>query len=576
MSARRGVFVFVLLIVLIGAAAVLYSLTSRTGGPVAPSSMVLDFDVPSNLEECEMPFGPFSFAGFRSDRLTVWDVVHGIRRAAIDDRVEALVLHVDGIDWGWAKIAEVRDALRAFRESGKPIFASVSGGGEAEYLLASVANRICMPPTAMLQLNGLTASAIFMRGAFDKFGLAPNFQHVGRYKSAVETYTDTGFSPSGRAALEAILDDEYALLVDSLASARRLSADSVRALLDMGPWDAAEARERGLVDTLLHDLDVDSLAARVGGKHLSSMSLSRYVWRLSESPTAARIAMVVASGTIAEGRSRESPTDGRIVGSETLIEALRDARERRSVRAIILRIDSPGGSSDASDDIWREVARCRARKPVVVSMSDLAASGGYYIAMGGTPILAQPSTLTGSIGVYGGKLDIRGLFAKLGLSVESLSRGPHAQMLSPFESFTPEEKAIYQRHLDRFYATFLSRVAKSRGMGVEAVDSVAQGRVWTGLSARPRGLVDRFGGIEEAIAEARTRALIGRNADVVVDTYPRPEGSLFARAFAGLFNGGGTDQSLVDLPPVVQAWLAAARFPAGSGVALMPCLLEIR
>jgi len=575
-SARRGLFVFVLLIALIGVAAVLYSLTSRIGGPAGPSTMVLDFDVPSRLEEGEPPFQPFLFAGLRSDRLTVWDVVHGVRRAATDDRVQALVLHVDGIDWGWAKIAEVRDALRAFRQSGKPILASVTAGGEPEYLLASVANRICMPPTATLQLNGLTASAIFMRGAFDKFGIAPNFLHVGRYKSAVETYTGTSLSPSGRAALEALLDDQYGLLVDSLATARGLTADSVRALLDRGPWDAAEARDLGLVDTLLHDIDVDSVASRLGGKHLASMSLSRYVWRLSESPTAQHIAMVVASGTIAEGRSRESPTDGRIVGSETLIEALRDARERHSVRAIILRIDSPGGSSDASDDIWREVARCRDRKPVVVSMSDLAASGGYYIAMGGTPILAQPSTITGSIGVYGGKFNIRGLFQKLGLSVESLSRGPHAEMLSPFENFTPEETAIYQHHLDRFYATFLSRVAKSRGMAVEAVDSVAQGRVWTGLSARPRGLVDRFGGIEEAIAEARTRALIGKSADVVVDVYPRAEGSILARAAAGLFDDGGSDRNRVELPPVVQAWLAAAHFPAGSGLALMPCLIEIR
>jgi protease IV len=167
------------------------------------------------------------------------------------------------------------------------------------------------------------------------------------------------------------------------------------------------------------------------------------------------------------------------------------------------------------------------------------------------------------------------LFQKLGLSVESLSRGPHAEMLSPFENFTPEETAIYQRHLDRFYTTFLSRVARSRGMAIEAVDSIAQGRVWTGLSARPRGLVDRFGGIEEAIAEARARALIGRSAEVIIDTYPRSEGSFLARAVAGMFDGSN-DESRVELPPVVQAWLAAARFPAGSGLALMPCLIQIR
>ncbi|HTK32361.1 MAG TPA: signal peptide peptidase SppA [Candidatus Saccharimonadaceae bacterium] len=576
MKARRGFWVFVLIVVLFGISMALYSWTARPTTLVRPSKIVLRFDAPSSLEESAPPSGAFALDVFRRNRMTVWDVVHGLRRAAHDDAVRSVVIHVDGIDWGWAKIADVRSALCEFRAAGKPIYASWSGGGEPEYLLASVADRVAVPPTVAVQLDGLEMTTMYFRGGLDKLGVSPNFASVGKYKAAVEAYTRTRASDPARASLEGVLDETYSLLVDTLAASRGMSPDTLRARLEGGPWDAAEARSLGLIDTVLHVDDLDSLAMRRAGTGADMQSLTRYVDGLDEPVGAPHLAMVVASGAIAGGRSRESATDGRIVGAESLIEDLRAARERSSVRAIILRIDSPGGDADAADAIWREVQRCRQAKPVVVSMSDYAASGGYYIAMGGAPIIAQPATLTGSIGVFGGKFNVAGLFAKLGLGLETYQRGAHAGMWSPFEDFTPEEAALYQRHLERFYQLFLGRVAAGRHMATADVDSVAQGRVWTGLAAKPRGLVDHLGGIEEAIAEARIAAHLKRGSDVVLDLYPRDERRIWQRAFAGWFDDPDESALARALPPELRTLAAAAQFPAGSVLALMPFTIRIR
>jgi len=576
MSVRRRVLIgLILFLALFGLiVSIPIACLSRRAPP--PTPVVLRFDVPSQINECELPGRSFPFAALRGTNPTLFEIERAIRHAAVDDDVRALVLHIDGIDWGWAKIAEMREAVRAFRRTGKPVYADLSAGGEREYLLASAAGRICSPPGALLSIDGLAATALFFRGTLDKLGIKPNFGHAGIYKSAVESYTRNDLSPPAREALDAVLDDDYGILVDTLAAARHVSPDSMRALIDGGPYDAPDARAAGLVDTLMYAADVDSMARRRGSKRLGTISMSRYLDQLDEGGMGPHIGLVVASGTIADGKSRETASDGRVAGAETVIDALHDARTRRAIRAIVLRIDSPGGEGPASDAIWREVEHCRRAKPVIVSMGDYAASGGYFIAMGARDIIAEPATLTGSIGVFGGKFNILGLLRKFGLNVETISRGRHAEMLSPYTDFTPEEEARFQRHLDSFYQVFVGRVATARKMTPSAVDSIGQGRVWTGHAASKLGLVDGLGGLEEAISLARRRAKIAADEDVVVDVFPRPRHDFLTRMIAGLWDDNSSSDMLALIPPAARMWIAAANLPPGTVLALMPFTIDVR
>lgn len=576
MSSRRGALGLVFVLVLLGAIGLLAVTRIRRPLDVPIDHRVLVFDVPAQLPEAPTPYLPFSLQSFRREPLTLRDVTAGLRRAAGDGTVDALVLHVADVEWGWARVAEFRDALADFRAEGKPVFVSLAGGGEQAYLVASAASVVAMPPTAVLQLDGLTMSATFLRGTYDKLGITPNFAHVGEFKSAVETYTRTGFSPPARVALESLLDDEFGLLVDSLATSRGLTPDSVRSLIDEGPFTAIAARRAGLLDTLLDEPSLDSLALSSAGSRSSSQSFTRYVGHDEGPAGGTEVALIVASGAIVPGRSQDSPWGGEQCGSETLIAALREARTRRSVKAIVLRVDSPGGSGQASDDIWQEVRRAKAAKPVIVSMANLAASGGYYIACGADAIVAEPATITGSIGVFGGKLNVLGLYNKLGLNVETVSRGRNAEMLSPFRDFTPDEQARYQAQLDDFYRTFVARVAEGRGLAPDVVDSLGRGRVWSGLAASRLGLVDTLGGVRTAVALARVRAGIEQGESVRLELYPRPKPNFWRSFVEGFVDDDEDEARLRALSPVFAAWLAAAKFPAGATLALLPFSLEIR
>lgn len=577
MASSRGIPILIVLLAVLGAAVLSAVLLTRTPNPSPRSATVLVMRVPSELEEAQAPSAGFSFDAFRPNYPTLWDVVRTIDRAAADDHIEAMVLHIGGVDWGWAKVAEVRAALARFRRAGKPVYAAFEGGEEKEYLLASSADRIAVEPLTTLELDGLTASAMYFKGTFDKLDIHPNFAHVGQYKSAAEGYTRTDMSDPARFALQSLVDDEFRELVDSVATARRLPADSVSQLLDRGPYSAGEAMAAGLADTVLYGEQVDSLAARAHGGHRATLRFERYIDDGDALGAGPRIALVTAAGTIAGGRSHDSPMGGTTLGSETLIKALRDAEERSSVKAIVLRIDSPGGSAQASDEIWHEIMRARRTKPVIVSMSDLAASGGYYIACAGDSIVAQPGTITGSIGVFGGKLNLLGLYRKLGLNVVTVSRGRNAEMLSSFSDFTPEQEKRFQQQMQVVYDTFVGHVAHGRGLTPASVDSIGQGRVWSGESGRTIGLVDALGGLDRAFAMARERAGLGRDENVRVEVFPRPERSFWYWFFRGLARNDDDETRLATVlfPPVMRAWVAAARFPTGQALALMPWSIDI-
>ena len=573
LSSRRRALLLLVLLVALGA--VVLNVAERVRRPlhstIAPR--VLLFDVPSQVDEGPAP-PSMSLDLFRRERPTFHDLLFAVYNAAEDRSVEAIVLHVDGLDWGWARVYEMADALRAFRASGKRVYASLDGGSEKEYVLGMAADRLAMPPVSTLQLDGLSASAMFMMGAYDKLGIKPNFAHVGRFKSAVEAYTRDSLSPDARAAMEELLDDTYRQLVDSVAVARRLSADSVRTLIDGGPYTAREALTHGLLDTLLAEADLDSLAAHQDGARLGTGSLLRYANEGGNS-TGEHIALLVAEGEIIQGKSRDNPFGGRAVGDETLVEALREIRERKNIKAVVLRIDSPGGSGDASDAVWQEIRRVRRAKPVIVSMGDVAASGGYYLACAGDVIVADAGTITGSIGVFGGKLNMLGLYRKLGLNVETVTRGKHAAMLSPFTDFSPEELARYQKSLEQFYSVFLARVAEGRGMDPAVIDSVGQGRVWSGVAARQRGLVDTLGGLETAFNLARARARISEDADIVVDVYPRARRTFLQSWLGNLFEDADNEQASLPALKDLATWYRASAMDRGTFQARMPFTIRI-
>jgi protease-4 len=385
-------------------------------------------------------------------------------------------------------------------------------------------------------------------------------------------------SPAAREALDGLLDDTFRVLVDSLSTGRGLAPDSIRALIDQGPFSAREARRAGLADTLAYEEQIDSLAVRRAGHGVEAVTLAHH--DAAQRPRwGARIAYVSASGEITSGRSRTQPDGTEVIGSETLVKALRDVRERRSIKAVVLRIDSPGGEMGASDDIWHEVRRLNAVKPVIVSMSDLGASGGYYIAAPATKIVAQPGTITGSIGVFGGKLNVLGLYQKLGLNVETVSRGRHAGLMSPFRDFTPEEAERFQAHIDESYRLFLERVANGRHLTTDAVDAVARGRVWSGRSARSRALVDSLGGIRLAFQLAVHSAGLPEDSPFAMEEYPRVEQSFFERMLQGWLEDESDDSGEAStrvLPDAIRAWMAMALLPAGRPLAVMPWSIRIR
>jgi protease-4 len=420
----------------------------------------------------------------------------------------------------WAKVQELRDAVIDFRKSGKRVVAFLEYGGDREYYLASAADKVFLLPSSPLDLSGVASYEIFLRGAFDKAGAYPDFIHIGDYKSAANQLTEKGFTPAHREMIESLNRDMYEQLVRGIAEGRKKSEQEVRALLDQGPFVPEEALRVGLVDDLAYEdqlddreptLDKDDLD-RVEGRNYQRIAPASVGFR-----PRSRIALVYAVGTIASGKSTFDPLNGAILGSETLIEQIRDARDDGSIKAIVLRVDSPGGSALASDVIWRELMITRDEdeaRPLVVSMSDLAASGGYYIAMAGHSIVAQPGTITGSIGVFGGKIAIGGALNKLGINNDAVVSGPNASIDSPFTPFTPAQRRKVLELMQNIYDDFVEKAAESRQTTPEKMDAVAQGRVWTGQQARERGLVDALGGLDTAIAIAKERAKIPKDEDV--------------------------------------------------------------
>jgi protease-4 len=571
-----GILVAAVVISMVG---VLAMLTVVGREPAVPEHSVLVLRVEGDLGEVAPQNVLGTLMGRR--RPTIRTLVGALKKAKADSRISSVLVLPTALDVPyWAKLQELRDAILDFRASGKRAVAFLEYGGDREYFVATACERVLLMPASPLDLKGLATYELFLRGTLDKIGAVADYQHIGDYKTAPNQLTEKTFTPAHREMSESLNRDLYDQIVHGIAEGRKKTDAELRNLVDDGPFLAEAAQRAGLVDDLAYDDQINDKAKLSIGREPSRVSAERYGGVSAQSlgiGTGPRIALLHITGLIASGRSGYDAMNGPIAGSESIAEDVRRIRRDTTIRAVIVRIDSPGGSTIASDVIWRELtvlAKERPGVPLVASMSDLAASGGYYVAIAASHIIAQPATLTGSIGIYGGKIVTGGTYAKLGMTIEAVSSGRNAEMDSPVRPFNASERAKLDEQLGAFYAQFVDKVAAARHLERSAVDALARGRVWTGRQASARGLIDGLGGLERAIAVAKERAKIPPGDSVSMVVYPsrRSLYELLADAIggadqaAGLASllGAGERQAVASLTAPLRV------FRRGEPLALMP------
>ncbi|MEW2356198.1 signal peptide peptidase SppA [Spirillospora sp. NPDC029432] len=492
--------------------------------------LILELDLTEGIVETA-PSDPVSaFLAMR--RVTLRDVLDGLRKARTDPRVKALVVKVSG-GIGVALTQEVRDAVQAVREAGKLTVAwaetfSESGRGTVPYYLATAFDRIYLQPSGDVGLTGVALEEPFLAGAFEKAGVRPQFAKRHEYKTMANTFMEKAYTPEHEESSRRLVASYGEQITAAIAAARGLPEERVRELIDRGPLLADEALEAGLVDRLAYRDEVYADVRKEAGPDAQLRFVARYnrthglARRLPSPGRQDAVALINGQGPIRLGRSGRGgplPSQGPAMGSDTIGAAIRAAVRDDSVKAIVFRVNSPGGSAVASDSIWREVVLAReAGKPVIVSMGNVAASGGYYVAMAADTIVAQPGTLTGSIGVVVGKAVVNDLLERVGIGMGSVAAGEHSRMFSATKEFSESEWERVNASLDRIYDEFTAKAAEGRGLSRERIHELARGRVWTGADAHANGLVDELGGLDLAFELARKRG--GLAADAPVRTFP--------------------------------------------------------
>lgn len=485
-------------------------ITAWTMGPKVKDNSALILDLAGPLPE----EGPQDWKTklLIGDILTMRGVLRSLEKAKTDDRIKALIVNSTFASMGPGKAQELRAAIKKFAAaSKKPVYGFVEDGGTIDYYICSAAPKLYLPPESdsWFTLIGIRAELPFYKGTFDKIGVEAQMDHVGMYKSGSESYTRESMSEPDRKQTNELLESLYQRITQDIATDRKLTPEVVRALVDQSPLISTELKATGLVDDLLYRDQLESMIKKnLKLNELHGVSILEYQkpsFRdlLDERPE--KIALIYATGTIIPGESYRGFGE-EFLGSGTVSESFKHAREDSNVKAIVFRVDSPGGSPSASDVIWREVQITAKKKPVIVSMSDVAASGGYYVSMAGTKIFADPSTITGSIGVYGGKFYLKGLYDKIGMKKEIVKRGKHADLFSDYVPFGEEEWKIIRKHMVDTYDTFTRKAAEGRKKTQQQIDSIGQGRVWTGDQALSIGLIDKIGGLVDAVEEAKKLA----------------------------------------------------------------------
>jgi protease-4 len=476
---------------------------------------------------------------------------------------------------GWAGTQEIRDVIGTFKDSGKPCIVWGDQFTNMEYYLATACDDIRMAPSGITLVNGLSMTQSYYAEALAELGVSANFEHVGDFKSAVEPYERTGPSEAASEATNALLDSLYSQFLRGIAQGRSMTIDEAEALIDVPPMNPEDSLARGMVDALEYR---DEVLDEVGEDR---RKMSEYIAQLRRSWTQGgqSIAVIYAEGAIISGESGSELFGGSFIGDRTVSKQLRQVREDDDVVAVVIRVNSPGGSGSASDTIWREVALTRAEKPVVISMGDYAASGGYYISMGANKIFAEPGTLTGSIGVFGGKMNLAGFYEEwLRISLHTYERGEQSTLFSSMSDFDDGEREVFRAFLQGFYTTFITKAAEGRGMTTEELHAVAQGRVWTGEQALERGLVDELGSTGDAIAAAAELAEV---TDYAIQRLPERKG-FFDQLMDELANPESASAALAsELPDSIQRGLSTAAtleqvVGVGGPVVMMPGTIEVR
>ncbi len=584
-----GILFAVVLVSIIG----LVLLADTLGRPSVPNNSVLVLNISGDLPDYS-PEDPLAKALGVGQKPSFTSLLTQLRKAKADNRVGAVLLHINMPGIGWGKADELRDAIKDLRTSGKPVYAYMEIGMNRDYYIATAAEKVFLPPPGDLWINGFAAEAMFYKGSLDKLGVEADVIQIGpKYKNAPDQYTKKEMGEGQREVLNAVLDEYQSRFAAAVSESRGKSVQDVAAIVDNAPYNATQAKDQGLIDGAFYiDQVHDELKTRLGYKaeeSLRTISGGQYRDIPSDSlglNNGERVAVVFASGAITTGATNDGPFGGNMVGSDTLVRAINDAAADTTIKAIILRVDSPGGSALASDLMWRAIENAKAKgKPVVVSMSDVAASGGYYISTNANKIVAQPSTLTGSIGVFVGKPVVKGLYDWLGITNEYVMRGKNAGIFRETEKWNPDERAKMEEQANNIYfSNFIPKVAAGRNLNVERANTLGQGRVWTGTQAKANGLVDELGGLEKAIEIAKQLANLPADKDVKRIVFPAP------RPF--LETVFGSEESTVSAEQKAQRALAESlpadarkalrfaelmdRMKNGEGMMLLPFELEIR
>jgi protease-4 len=532
-----------------------------------PGDIVLTADLTGGLADSAEPTAMSRL--LFGEKTTLRDFVDALERAGDDPRVKALYLQLGDDSLALAKTQQVRDAIAAFRAKGKFAIAFADtfgegGTGTRPYYLATACDEIWLQPLGEVGITGLRTEQTFFKGLLDKLGIAPSIEHREEYKTAMNMLTEARMTAAQREEIEALLTSMQDQINRGIAAARKMQASDVAALVDRAPLSADAAKAAGLIDRIAYRDEALWRAQLRAGAGAKTMALSRYLTAAGRpNKSGARIALIYGTGLITRAGSETGAlTQDTQFTSRAITRAFNAAVRDKDVRAIVFRIDSPGGSATASETIWREVVRAHQHgKPIVVSMGDLAASGGYYVAAPADKIVAEPATLTGSIGVVGGKIVIAGLLDKLGITTDSAGRGANAAMFSTTQDFSPQAHQHLVDELDSTYRGFKDHVAAGRHLTADAVEAAAKGRVWTGEDAKRLGLVDALGGYDTALVLARQAANLAADAPIDVVVYPRERGLaalLLGRLSDREDDDTGAPAATLQRSLAALRWLAAA------------------
>ncbi len=509
--------------------------------------LALEGDVPE-AAPMEIPI-PFIQA---QSSPTVRDIWNSLRQAAKDNRIKAVVLQPRSLGAGWGKLEELRQDLADFKKSGKPVYAYLQSPGSREYYLASIADKIYLSPDDMLEVKGFMLEEMFFKNTLDKLGVQVQVDHIGRYKDAGDLFTKTNMTPETKEVLNQVLDQIYGDFCSTIGQGRRKSADEIKALVDQGPFLASQAKADGLVDELGYEDQVYSdIKKKTGLAEVNKTSIKTY-FRAAPGK-GDRIAVLVGEGDIVRGDPQDEFSNTTVISSGGFGKVIRQVRNDSSIKGVIVRVDSPGGDSVASDEILHELKMLSAAKPVVISMSDYAASGGYFISMTGDPVISYPDTITGSIGVLYIRPNLHGLYDKLGIQEDKLSRGKLAGIDSASEPLSDAAQQKLHESIEATYKSFVGKVAVARKKSYGQIDALAQGRVWMGAQAKQNALVDELGGLDKAVEMIRKKANLSAAGDTNLVMYP-PRRSLIdvlANASPEALEGSAAESQLRRIVPAL-------------------------